>query len=84
MPLDHAALIDHIAQIERRRDSRVLVLAASHLDMELLPALYRHCRALAPARRLDVVLHGRGGVVHAARRIALLLREQAAHLAISL
>jgi hypothetical protein len=81
MPLDHAALTGHIAQLERRRDSRVLVLAASNLDMDLLPALYRECRALGPLRRLDVVLHGRGGVVHAARRIALLLREQAEHLA---
>lgn len=81
MPLDHAAMIDLIVRLERRRGSRVLVLAASSLDMELLPALFRHCRALAPAHRLDVVLHGRGGVVHAARRIALLLREQAAHLA---
>lgn len=81
MPLDHAALTGHIAQLERRRDSRVLVMAASHLDMELMPELYRQCRALGPVRRLDVVLHGRGGVVHAARRIALLLREQAGHLA---
>ena len=81
MPLDHAAMIDHIERLERRRDSRVLVMAASSLDMELLPALLRQCRALAPARRLDVVLHGRGGVVHAARRIALLLREQTGHLA---
>ena len=81
MPLDHAALIDHIARLERDRDSRVLVLAASHLDLEMLPELYRRCRALGPVRRLDVVLHGRGGMVNAARRIALLLREQATHLA---
>lgn len=81
MPLDHAALTGLIMQLERRRDSRVLVLAASHLDMELLPQLYRACQALGAQRRLDVVLHGRGGVVHAARRIALLLRRQGAHLA---
>ena len=81
MPLDHAALTGHIARLETLRGSRVLVLAATNLDMELLPALHRQCSALGPVERLDVVLHGRGGVVHAARRIALLLREQADHLA---
>ncbi len=77
MALDHAALAGHIRELEQLRSSRVLVLAASQLEMELLPALYEQCRDLAPARRLDVVLHGRGGVVQAARRIALLLRAQA-------
>lgn len=73
-------LLRHIARLERARNSTVLVLAASHLDFELLPALYEQCRALGKAERLDVVLHGRGGVVNAARRIALLLRGHAARL----
>jgi hypothetical protein len=74
-------LLKNIGTLERMRGSTVLVLAASHLDFELLPALYEQCRALGRVERLDVVLHGRGGVVNAARRIALLLREHATHLA---
>lgn len=81
MPSLSPALLQHINTLERMRDSKVLVLAASHLDFELLPALYDHCRALGEVERLDVVLHGRGGFVNAARRIALLLRGQAEHLA---
>ena len=76
-----AGLLSYIAQLEQGRASRVLVLAASNLDTEMLPALYEHCRALGRSARLDVVLHGRGGVVNAARRIALLLRGHAEHLA---
>lgn len=75
--LTHAHLGEHIARIERERDSKVLVMAASHLDIELLPALYDACEEIGRAPRLDVVLHGRGGVVNAARRIALLLRRSA-------
>lgn len=74
-------LLKNIGTLERMRGSTVLVLAASHLDFELLPTLYEQCRALGRVERLDVVLHGRGGVVNAARRIALLLREHATHLA---
>jgi hypothetical protein len=75
--LTHAHLGEHIARIEHERDSKVLVMAASHLDIELLPALYDACEEIGRAPRLDVVLHGRGGVVNAARRIALLLRRSA-------
>lgn len=78
--LTHADFGHHISRIERARDSRVLVLAASHLDNEILPALYDACEEIGPAARLDVVLHGRGGVVNAARRIALLLRARAERL----
>ena len=74
------ALREHIGAIERARGSTVLVLAASHLDLELLPALYEECRRFGPADRLDVVLHGRGGIVNAARRVALLLRAHAREL----
>lgn len=81
MPALSASLQHAIATLEHRRDSTVLVLAASHLDFELLPALYEECRSLGQVERLDVVLHGRGGVVNAARRIALLLRKHARHLA---
>lgn len=80
MPSLSPELRRHIGMLEDMRESKVLVLAASHLDFELLPALYEHCRALGAVERLDVVLHGRGGLVNAARRIALLLRGQAEHL----
>jgi len=78
--LTHAQLGEHIARIEFERDSKVLVMAASHLDTELLPALYDACEEIGRPPRLDVVLHGRGGVVNAARRIALLLRSRTDHL----
>lgn len=80
MALDHTALLRHIKELEAMRDSRVLVLAASHLEMELLPTLYERCGERPRAKRLDVVLHGRGGAIHAARRIALQLRAQAEQL----
>ena len=69
-----------LRELELARGSRALVLAASHLDLELLPAIYEQCRQIGQVARLDVVLHGRGGVVNAARRIALLLRQHARHL----
>lgn len=79
-PLNYLDLREQIVRIERLRDSRVLVLAASHLDNELLPALYDACAEIGHPARLDVVLHGRGGVVNAARRIALLLRARSQRL----
>ena len=79
--LDVNALSSAIQELERERDSRVLVLGASSMELELLPELYETCREIGPVPRLDVVLHGRGGVVNAARRIALLLRRHADHLA---
>ncbi|MYM94598.1 SDH family Clp fold serine proteinase [Duganella vulcania] len=68
-------LPEKIKHLEAVRGSRVLVMAASQLDMEMLPELYRQLRAIGRSDRLDVVLQCRGGVVNAARRIALLLRE---------
>lgn len=68
-----------IEQIEARRQSRVLVLASSQLEIELLPPLYEQLSKLGPCQKLDVLFYSRGGVVNAARRIALLLREFADH-----
>lgn len=64
-----------IEQIESTRDSRVLVLAASHLEMELLPVLYDVLCEMGQSNKLDVLLYIKGGEVNAARRVALLLRE---------
>lgn len=69
-----------ITELEQCRDSRVLVLAASQFDMALLPKLYEQLMAIGKTKRLDVVLHCHGGVVNAARRIALLLRHFTTHL----
>lgn len=73
-------LLDAIEQIEQQRDSKVIVLCASHLDMEILPALYQQLMQMEKVERLDVVIHSKGGEVNAARRIALLLREFTEHL----
>src|SRR3989338_1865805 len=64
-----------LAQIEQRRDSKVLVLAATNLDLDLLPQLYNELQASGPVRQLDLVLQSRGGEVNASRRIAMLLRS---------
>lgn len=75
-----AKLLPLISQIEGARNSKVLVLAASHLDMEVLPTLYKQLMLMGKVERLDVVLQSKGGEVNAARRIALLLREFTDHL----
>lgn len=64
-----------IERIGRLRGTTVLVLAASNLEIDLLPTLYDTLSELGRTRGLDVVLYCRGGVVNAARRIALLLHE---------
>jgi hypothetical protein len=71
-----------LAGIERLRGSKVLVLAASHLEIELLPTLHDLLRDLGRSERLDLLLYCRGGAVAAARRIALLLNESTDHLSV--
>lgn len=67
--------LQSVKHLERERKSKVLVLAASSLDTELLPHLYEVLREIGKTKQLDVVLYGRGGEINAARRIALLLHE---------
>lgn len=69
------SLQTHIERLEQLRDSRVLVFGSSQLDIDMLPALYDAMTRLGGGRNLDVVFYSRGGVVNAARRIALLFRE---------
>ena len=69
-----------ISQLEEYRQSRVLVFGSSQLEIDLLPALYDTLCQLGPGKRLDVVFYSRGGIVNAARRVALLLREFAPHI----
>lgn len=64
-----------LTQLEQLRDSKVLVLAATHLDLDLLPHLYNELQHLGSVRQLDVVLQCRGGEINASRRIAMLLRS---------
>lgn len=64
-----------LRELEAQRGSRVLVLAASKLELELLPPLYDALRDIGRTARLDVLFFCRGGVVNAARRIALLLHQ---------
>lgn len=70
----------YLENIEKLRRSRVLVLAATSLDVELLPPLFDALRQIGRSERLDVVIYARGGLVVAARRIALLLHEFTGHL----
>lgn len=65
----------YIEEIEARRRSRMLVFAASNLEIELLPALYDTLREIGHTERLDVLFYCRGGAVNAARCIALMLHE---------
>ena len=64
-----------ISQLEAYRQSKVLVFGSTQLEIDLLPTLYDTLCQLEPAKRLDVVFYSRGGIVNAARRIALLLRD---------
>lgn len=64
-----------IKQLEELRCSRVIVLAASQLEMDFLPQLYSVLQNIGRVDKLDVVLFGRGGEINAARRIGLLLRK---------
>lgn len=70
---------DDISRIEVLRQSRVLVFASSQLEIDMLPSLYEALVSMGSCDRLDVVLYSRGGIINAARRIALLLREFADH-----
>lgn len=53
----------------------ILVIAASHFDMNLLPEIYNHLNSISFNKTLNVLLYTRGGDVNATRRIALLLKH---------
>lgn len=73
---------DLLESLERSRDSRVLLLAASHMELDLLPPLHDALCEIGHAPRLDVLLHCSGGMVNAARRVALLLHQATDRLAV--
>ena len=72
---------ERLEQLEQARGSRVLLLAASHLELDMLPVLYDALREIGRTERLDVLFYCCGGVASAARRIALLLHDFTGHLA---
>lgn len=51
------------------------MLAASNLDIDILPSLYECLVSIGHSKKLDVVLYGRGGIVNASRRISILLHK---------
>src|SRR5438874_942209 len=66
---------DAIKSIEEHRHSRVLLLAASHLEIELLPVVHDMVAGLGEVPRLDVLLYCSGGEIGAARRLGLLFQQ---------
>lgn len=73
-------MAQYLETIEKERGTRLLVLAVSNLDIDLLPPLYDALRQMGRVGHLDVLFYCRGGAPNAARRIALLLREFAGRL----
>ncbi|MEO0420960.1 MAG: hypothetical protein AAF184_01395 [Pseudomonadota bacterium] len=58
----------------------VLVLGAVNLELDLVAELYEALHTIDGHERLGVLIYTRGGIVNAARRIALLLRERFEHI----
>ncbi len=69
-----------LKELEKLRQNRVILLAVTSLEIDLLPVLYETLAKIGPVERLDLVLYCRGGIVNASRRIALLLQEFTNHL----
>lgn len=67
--------ISSLAELQRCRNSNVILIAASVLEMEALPKLFEVLQTLPDNERLDVVLYGTGGEIVAARRFAILLHK---------
>lgn len=69
-----------IQELEERTQGRVLVFAASSLDIDLLPPVYEALRGIGHSAHLSIVIYCRGGAVNTARRLALLLHKHTDHL----
>lgn len=74
------AAFPQIGELEERRQSRVIVLGASQIEIDMLAPLYDTLTRIGHQQRLDVLIYSRGGAVNAARRVALLLDEFTEHL----
>ena len=69
------AIAGEMAALADYRQRSLLILAASQLDMQLLPKLYNSLQQLPSGEPLDLLLLSRGGDINASRRIAMLLRQ---------
>ena len=69
-----ADLRDRLRALEAHTGVRTLLLAASNIDLDLLPPLADALARIGPVPRLDVVVYLRGGEVEAARQLALRLQ----------
>jgi hypothetical protein len=76
------SLAEAITAIEMHRRSRLLIIAASHLDLDLLPPLFDTLKGIGEAPRLDLLLYCSGGEIGGARRIGLMLQQSSERLAI--
>ncbi|MEM9384557.1 MAG: hypothetical protein AAGA68_05810 [Pseudomonadota bacterium] len=65
-----------LGELEARLEHPVLLLGAVNLEMDLVAELFELVQTLEGGDRLGVLIYCRGGVVNAARRVALLLRER--------
>jgi hypothetical protein len=64
-----------LAEIERIRGSRAILLCATRLTIELIPALHDFLSDLGTVQRLDVLLYSLGGEIGASRRLGFLLQD---------
>lgn len=67
-------LRDRLRALEAHTGVRTLLLAASNIDLDLLPPLDDALARIGDVPRLDVVVYLRGGEVEAARQLALRLQ----------
>lgn len=67
-------LRDRLRALEAHTGVRTLLLAASNIDLDLLPPLDDALARIGPVPRLDVVVYLRGGEVEAARQLAFRLQ----------
>jgi hypothetical protein len=73
--IDMFSVTPEIKLLESSRNSKVLLIAASNIENEILPSLYNVLESIGTVEKLDVLLHLRGGHIITARRIAILLRQ---------
>lgn len=64
-----------ITKLRIMRNNPVIFIAASMLETEVLPTLYKVLSHMGHSPELDVVLYGRGGEVASARRFGILLHK---------
>lgn len=74
-------ILPQLSELQALREAPVIVYSATITD-DAVRVIYECLRRMDPTSRLNLVLSTPGGVITAARRIALLLHEFASHLTI--